>query len=166
MLSGSIQHIKALFVNKVFYEKVGKRYLPVKEYDDDLMRSFPEGACLVVCRPGVTSYKYVIDPALAPMLAAGKYAEDSMSGAIIKAMEYNPKHQPITIRQRELWQELKQSFADQDFTIHSVSAAEAAQAGIKALEQEVEKMLSVPAVQLAYDHFMTVWALTKEHQTE
>ena len=149
-------------MNKIFYEKVGKRYIPVKEYDDDLMRSFPQGACLVVCKPGVTSYKYVIDPAFAPMLAAGKYAEGDMAQAIVKAMEYKPKQQALTERQQKLWQELKQSFADQDFAIHSVSAAEATQAGIKALEQEVEKMLTVPAVQLAYDHFMTVWALTKE----
>jgi hypothetical protein len=109
---------------------------------------------------------YDVDPMFAPMLAAGKYAEDSMSSAIVKAMEYKPKQQPITERQRELWQELKQSFADQDFAIHGASATDAAKAGIKALEQEVEKMFEVPAVKLAYDHFITVWALTKEQQKE
>ena len=153
-------------MKKIFYEKVGKRYKPVKEYDSELMDAFPKGTHVVVCRPGTTSYAYNIDPAIAPMLAAGKYAEDEMSSAIVKAMEYKPKQQPITERQRELWQELKKSFADQDFTVHGASAAEAAQAGVKALEQEVEKMLTVPAVKSAYDHFMLVWKLTKEQQQE
>jgi hypothetical protein len=100
------------------------------------------------------------------MLAAGKYAEDKMSHAIVEGLMVRPKTNPITERQRELWTELKTSFADQDFVIHGPAAADAAREGIKALEQEVEKMLEVPAVRLAYDHFITVWALTKEQQKE
>jgi hypothetical protein len=153
-------------VKKIFYEKIGKRYRPVREYDTDFMDAFPKGATLVVCRPGATSYMYNVDPVFAPMLAAGKYAEDSMSSALVKALECHPKQTLLTERERELWQELKQSFADQDFSIHSASAADAAKAGINALEQEVEKMLTVPAVKLAYDHFITLWALTKEQQKE
>ena len=153
-------------MKKIFYEKVGKRYKPVKEYDSELMDAFYKGTHIVVCRPGIKSYSYNIDPMFAPMLAAGKYAEDSMSSAIVKAMEYKPKQQALTERQQELWKELKKSFADQDFAIHGASASDAAKAGIKALEQEVEKMFEVPAVKLAYDHFITVWALTKEQQKE
>jgi hypothetical protein len=153
-------------MKKIFYEKVGKRYKPVKEYDDTLMSAFPKGTHLVVCRPGIKSYSYNIDPMFAPMLAAGKYAEDNMSRAIVEGLMVRPKTIPTTERQRELWTELKNSFADQDFVIHSASASDAAKAGIKALEQEVEKMFEVPAVKLAYDHFITVWALTKEQQKE
>ncbi len=153
-------------MKKVFYEKVGKRYKPVKEYDDTLMSAFPKGTHLVVCRPGIKSYSYQIDPAFATMLAAGKYAEDKMSQAIVEGLMVRPKTNPITERQRELWTELKHSFADQDFVIHGPAAADAAREGIKALEQEVEKMLTVPAVKLAYDHFMIVWQLTKEQQKE
>jgi hypothetical protein len=153
-------------MKKVFYEKVGKRYKPVKEYDDTLMSAFPKGTHLVVCRPGITSYSYQIDPAFATMLAAGKYAEDEMSHAIVKGLEMKPKQTPITNRQRELWDELQKSFAEQDFVIYGPAAADAAREGIKALEQEVEKMLTVPAVKLAYDHFILVWQLTKEQQKE
>jgi hypothetical protein len=153
-------------MKKVFYEKVGKRYKPVKEYDDTLMSAFGKGTHLVVCRPGITSYSYQIDPAFATMLAAGKYAEDKMSRAIVDGLMVRPKTNPTTERQRELWTELKNSFADQDFVIHGPAAADAAREGIKALEQEVEKMLTVPAVKLAYDHFMTVWQLTKEQTKE
>ena len=153
-------------MKKIFYEKIGRRYVPVREYDPEFMDAFPKGTHMIVCRPGSTSYAYNIDPAIAPMLAAGKYAEDDMSAAIVKAMEYKPKSQPITDRQRELWQELKKSFADADFVIHGFSAHEATRAGIKALEQEVEKMLEVPSVKLAYEQFTLVWKLTKEDQKE
>ena len=153
-------------MKKVFYEKVGKRYKPIREYDDTFMSAFPKGTHLVVCKPNITSFMYNVEPAIAPMLAAGKYAEDEMSRAIVKGLEMKPKQTPITDRQRELWTELKNSFAEQDFVIHGPAAADAAREGIKALEQEVEKMLTVPAVKLAYDHFMLVWALTKEQQKE
>ena len=153
-------------MKKIFYEKVGNRYKPVKEYDSELMDAFYKGTHIVVCRPGIKSYSYNIDPMFAPMLAAGKYAEDDMSSAIVEGLMVRPKTIPTTERQRELWTELKNSFADQDFVIHSASAYAAAKAGIKALEQEVEKMLEVPAVKLAYDHFMMVWQLTKEQTKE
>lgn len=153
-------------MKKVFYEKVGKRYKPIREYDDTFMSAYPKGTHLVVCKPGTTSYMYGIDPALAPMVAAGKYAENEMSQAIIKGLEMKLNQTPITEQQRELWVELKKSFAEQDFVIHGPAAADAAREGIKALEKEVEKMLTVPSVKLAYDHFMMVWALTKEQTKE
>jgi hypothetical protein len=153
-------------MKKIFYEKVGNRYKPIKEYDDTFMSAYPKGTHLVVCKPGTTSFMYGIDPAFAPMTAAGKYAENEMSQAIVKGLEMKPKQTPITERQRELWIELKNSFADQDFVIHGAAAADATREGIKALEQEVEKMLTNPAVKLAYEHFMLVWQLTKEQQKE
>lgn len=153
-------------MKKVFYEKVGKRYKPVKEYDDTIMSAFPKGAHVVVCRPGVTSYMYDVDPDFAPMVAAGKYVEDEMLLAIHEGLELKPKQTLLTERQRALWDELKNSFNDQDFAIYRPAATEAARKGIKALEKEVEKMLSNPAVKLAYDHFITIWKLTKEKQQE
>ena len=35
-------------MKKVFYEKVCKRYKPIKEYDDTLMSAFPKGTHLLV----------------------------------------------------------------------------------------------------------------------
>jgi hypothetical protein len=153
-------------MKKVFYEKVGKRYEPVREYDDTFMSAFPKGTHLVVCRPGTTSYMYDIDPAFAPMLAASKYAEDEMARVVVDAMGVKPKQTPLTEHQRELWQELKKSFDEQDFVLYGLAAYDVARAGTKALEQEVEKMLDIPAVRAAYDHFMLVWKLTKEQQQE
>jgi len=154
-------------MKKVFYEKVGKRYKPVKEYDDTFMSAFPKGAHLVVCRPGSTSFIYNVEPTIAPMLAAGKYAGDKMASALVNGQQkYKAMPQPITSRQKELWDELKASFITQDFMYQLPSAHDATQAGIDALSEEVEKMMTVPAVKLAYDHFMMVWKLTKEQQKE
>jgi hypothetical protein len=152
-------------MKKIFYEKIGKRYIPVSEYDDTLMRSFPKGSHLVVSRPGVISFSYNVDPTLAPMLAAGKYAQDKMAGALVNGQQkYKAMPQPITPRQKELWDELAASFITQDFMYQLPSAHDAAQAGIDALAEEVEKMMTVPAVKLAYDHFMMVWKLTKDKE--
>jgi len=150
-------------MKKIFYEKVGKRYKPVKEYDDEIMGSFPIGTHVVVCRPGATSYTYKVDPAIAPLLAAGKYAEDDMAQTISKEMaKVSLQNMPITKEQQELWQKLAASFKQTDIPLYRNASIETARAGIKALEQEVEKMLTVPAVKLAYDHFMLIWKLTKQ----
>jgi hypothetical protein len=153
-------------MKKIFYEKVGKRYKPVREYDREFMDSFYKGTTLVVCKPGSTSYMYDVDPMFAPMVAAGKYAEDSVSKTIVEALEYKPKSQPLTERQRELWEELKQSFDDQDFKIYGPAAIDATRAGVKAMEIEAEKMLANPAVKKAYEHFMLLCKLTKELEKE
>jgi len=36
-------------VKKVYYEKKGKRYKPVAEYDSDYLDAFPKGSTLVMC---------------------------------------------------------------------------------------------------------------------
>ena len=62
-----------------FYRKVGRRYQPVEEYDPELMDALPEGDHLISVRVGLTSRRFDVDPALAPMIAAGVYAEDAIS---------------------------------------------------------------------------------------
>ena len=36
-------------MKKIYYEKVGRRYKPVAEYDPDYLDSFPKGSHLVMC---------------------------------------------------------------------------------------------------------------------
>ena len=50
------------------YKKVGRRYKPVAEHEE--LDSYPEGAHLVVCRPGSTMRRFNIDPDRAGLLAA------------------------------------------------------------------------------------------------
>ena len=74
-------------MKKIYYIKDGRKYIPVAEYDDDLMSSFPKGIHIVMSYPGGQSTRYGIDPAFAPMIAAGRYAEDAICRAISKASE-------------------------------------------------------------------------------
>jgi hypothetical protein len=82
---------------KIYYEKVGRRYVPVAEYDNDLLDSFTKGNHLVMCYPGGTSRRFNIEPALAPMIAAGRVAEDAICKALNKASEMRPARTPIKI---------------------------------------------------------------------
>lgn len=149
-------------MKKTFYEKVGRSYVPVKEYDPDLMDAFYKGVTLVICKPGSTSYSYDIDPAFAPMIAAGKYAQDEISAAIVEGMKFQPKRTPLTDEQISLWKALSKSFKKDDMELYGGSANDGAVAGIKAMEKEAEKMMTNPAVKKAYDQFMLVWQLAKE----
>ena len=74
-------------MKKTFYEKIGRKYVPVKEYDSELMGSFPKGTHLVVCNPGSTSYKYNVDPDYASLIAASYAARDVLANGLVKASE-------------------------------------------------------------------------------
>lgn len=150
---------------KVYYERVGRRYVPVREYDSDLMDSFPAGTHMVVCHPGGRSYRYNIDPAFAPMIAAGRYCEDAIAGAIMRAHEVRPyQNQALTPEQKAAWDNLVATMGDGGRYLEWPSAREVADAAVKTLADEALKMLDNPSVKLAYEHLMVVAALAKDHQ--
>lgn len=153
-------------MKKIYYEKVGRRYKPVAEYDSTYMDSFPKGNHLVMCYPGGTSRRFNIDPNYAAMIAAGRVAEDAISKAVVKASEMRPHRTPITEKQQKAWQALTKAFGDERYYIELPSAREIAEEGIKAMMIEAEKLLSVPSVRKAYEHFLFVAELTKEEQNE
>lgn len=151
-------------MKRVYYEKVGRRYKPVREYDSDVFGALPLGSHLIICRPGVKSTRHDIEPALAPMIAAGRLAEDQMADAIVKASEMRPQKQPITVEQQEAWENLARAFGDEVCTLQHGSARDIVDAGVNALIAEAEKLMTNPAVKSAYDQFLLVCALTKENQ--
>ena len=146
---------------KIYYEKVGRRYVPVAEYDNDLIDSYPEGSHLVVCRPGRYSRRYNIIPAHAAMIAAGMYAEDAICDALNDANKMRPSKEPITPEQLKAWKNVQKAF-NADIWIQRNSLREVAEAGVKAMIAESEKLLSNTAVKNAYEQFMLVCELTKE----
>ena len=146
-------------MKKIFYEKVGRRYKPVAEYDNEYLDSFPKGNHLVMCYPGGSSRRFNINPALAPMIAAGRYAEDAMSAALVKASEMRPRRTPITEKQKKAWEALAKSFGDEVYYIELPSAREVTEAGLKAMETEANKLMEHPMVQAAYDEFMATCKL-------
>jgi len=151
-------------MKETFYRKVGRRYKPVYEYDQTLMDALPKGAHLVCVYPGGQSTRYQVDIEYAPLIAAGRVAEDAICEAITKAQELKPQKQPITERQRELWRELAASFNRDDYPLIRPAARDGAEAAVKALISEAEKLMTNPAVKKAYEHFLLVCELTKEEQ--
>ena len=148
-------------MKEIFYKKVGRRYVPVYEYDQTLMDSFPKGSHLVVCYLNGQSTRYDIDPAYAPMIAAGRVAEDKISEAIRKASDLRPKRAPITPGQQQAWENLVREFGEDARMLEWPSAREVAEEAVKAMQVEAERLLTNPAVRLAYDHFLMVAELTK-----
>lgn len=147
-------------MKKIFYEKRGRRYVPVAEYDNEFLDSFPKGSHLVMCYPGGSSRRFNIDPAYAPMIAAGRVAEDAICSALHKASEARPKERPITERQRAAWEEMKRAFGDEFFSLTIPASRDLAEAGVKAMMEEADKLMQNPSVRDAYDAFIVTCALT------
>jgi hypothetical protein len=147
---------------KIYYEKRGRRYVPVMEYDEYLMDGLPYGNHLIMCYPGGQSTRYNIDPALAPMIAAGRVAEDNMSEAVRDASKMRPRQHPLTQKQQQAWQRLNKAMGNDVYTIEIASAREIVDAGIKAMQKEAQQLLTNPAVRLAYEQFLLVCELTKK----
>ena len=147
---------------KIYYEKVGRRYRPVMEHDYELMDAMPRGNHLIMCYPGGQSTRYNIEPALAPMIAAGRVAEDQISKAVRKASEMRPRRKELTVEQKRAWDRLTKAMGNEVYSIEIASAREIADAGLKAMQAEADKLLTNPAVRLAYEQFLLVCELTKK----
>ncbi len=157
-------------MKEVFYKKVGRRYVPVREYDSNLHNALYKGTHLILhITPGSTSYYHNIEPAFAPVLAAAKYAEDVLSKNIVKATELRMStrgDRKLTTEQHEAWKHLVELFGEDARQLEWPSARGAAEEVVTTLAEEADKMLKVPAVKLAYEHFMMVYKLTKDEQNE
>jgi hypothetical protein len=153
-------------MKKIYYEKIGRKYVPVSEYDNDFLDSFTRGTHLVMSYPGGSSRRYNIDPNYAAMIAAGRVAEDAICKAINKASELRPKSTPITVGQKKAWEKLAKEFGDELCTLNGLSVHDCAEAGVKAMMEEADKLLANPTVRLAYERFLFVADLTKDYNEQ
>ena len=151
-------------MKKLYYEKIGRRYVPVAEYDNDLLDSFPKGAHLVLCYPGGTSRRFNVEPNHAAMIAAGRVAEDGICEAMRKASEMRPQRTPLTPGQKKAWEKLAKEFGDGLAALSMGSARDHAEAGVNAMIAEADKLMTHPAVRDAYEQFQTVCNLVKQKQ--
>lgn len=149
-------------MKKIYYEKRGRRYVPVAEYDSEFLDSFTKGNHLVMSYPGGVSRRFNIDPALAPMIAAGRIAEDAICRSISKAAELRPQRKPLTPRQKKAWEELTAAFGDELCTLQGLSIHDCAQAGVEAMQVEADKLMKSESVRKAYEHFQLMCKLAKE----
>ena len=151
-----------LEMKKIYYEKVGRKYVPISEYDSDYLDSFSKGTHLLMVYPGGQSRRFNIDPNYAAMIAASRVAEDAIIRAMHKASELKPVRTPITEGQRKAWKKLAKEFGDELCTLSGASSHDIAEAGVKAMMAEADQLMTNPAVKKAYEHFLLVAELTKD----
>lgn len=147
----------------IFYVKKGRRYVPHSTYSPEFCDSFPKGTHLVQVYPGGSSRRYSIDPAYAPMIAAGRVAEDTISRRLMAASDMRPKNKPMTPGQIAAWENLIKEFGPDARTLEWPSAREACEEAVKAMTEEADKLLTNPVVRKAYEKFLFVAELTREH---
>lgn len=154
-------------MKKIFYEKVGRRYVPVMEYDNELIDALPKGTHIVMSYPGGQSRRYNIDPNYAAMIAAGRVAEDAICSAMIKADEVQPARKALTEAERDAWNNLIAVWGDEARSLRRAAVRDVAEAAVKAMQDEADKLMTHEAVRKAYEHFQMVCQLTKqnEHQS-
>ncbi len=152
-------------MKKIYYEKVGRKYVPVSEYDSDLLDSFRHGNHLVMSYPGGQSRAYNIDPNYAALIAAGRVAQQPMHQAINDAakMKYDQYDNVVlTNEQFEVWNRFVEVMGERGRYVYYNSVHDIAEAGIKALEEEAANLMKHESVKNAYEQFLLVCKLTKE----
>lgn len=147
----------------IFYIKKGRRYIPHSTYSSEFCDAFPKGTHLVQSYPGGSLRRFNIDPAYAPMIAAGRVAEDAISKALMKASDLRPKSAPLTPGQIAAWNNLVKEFGEEARCLEWPSAREACEEAVKAMTVEADKLLTDPIVRKAYERFLFVCELTKDH---
>jgi len=120
-----------------YYEKRGRRYLPVLE--SDVYAAFPEGHYLVSIQPGLKSITRAVEPDHAAVEHAMRHAATAMTEAMRKACEcLPPTRRPLTPKQKRGWEAWKREVGDDAmFYFDGVSMQDVVDAGIKALREKM-----------------------------
>lgn len=150
----------------IFYIKKGRRYIPHSYYSNEMCDAFPKGTHLVQVYSGGSSRRFNIDPNYAAMIAAGRVAEDAISKVLMRASDLRPKRAPLTEGQRAAWDNLVREFGEEARCLEWPSAREACEEAVKAMQLEADKLLANPIVRQAYDRFLFIAELTKDHNEQ
>lgn len=110
----------------ILYKKVGRRYKPVAEYEE--WDSYPEGAHLVICRPGSTLRRFRIDPDTASLLAAAEPIRDQIKSLIVEKHRMRPHRKPVTQKQAEAWRAFELAMGGDAYCVEYASVVEIADA--------------------------------------
>jgi hypothetical protein len=154
-------------MKKIFYKKVGRRYKPVYEYDSEMLDALPKGTHIVMCYPGGKSIRYNIDPNYAAMIAAGRVAEDAITQSIQHSTELRPMNRDMDEDLQRRWKEFIATVPDHfRFMFTHGSARDAAEAGVKAMQEEADRLMQNEAVRRAYEQFQLVCELTRQKNSE
>lgn len=127
------------------YEKRGRRYYPISEYDPKVTDAFPDGFTMVHVKPGSASYRYGVSPAVPEVLAAARLLEDAMLEAMYEAIKYKPEPVPVTEEERQAWKHLEAIMEKNEgldgrmLRLWGCSAHDVVEAGVKVLEEYLKR---------------------------
>jgi len=121
---------------KLLYVKEGRKYKPIAEYYTTDYMGF--GHYLVHICKGSTSFKLILNPEYANVLAALHEHRDEACKVLMKGLEYQTKT-PITDREKELWEELKKELKSVYFTIWQQSANDVIESFINFLTDKIKE---------------------------
>ena len=108
------------------YKKVGKRYKPAAEHEE--LDSYPEGAHLVVCRPGSTMRRFSIDPDRAGLLAAAEPLREQIRVLVVELHRMRPTRRPVTMQQAAAWRRFQKAMGNDAYAVEYASVGEIADA--------------------------------------
>ena len=111
-------------MKETFYRKIGHRYKPVREYDSDLLDSFPAGSHLVVCEPGCKMTRYNVKPDHASLLAAFAAHRDELGKALMKASAMRMERHKTTPLERKAWKAWASIMGDKVMVLESPAVYE------------------------------------------
>jgi hypothetical protein len=85
---------------------------------------------------------------------------------VVKASEMRPHKTPITEEQRQAWENLAEAFGNERYYIEIPSAREVAEAGVKAMQLEADRLMKHESVRKAYEHFQLMCKLVSETEVK
>ena len=154
----------------IFYKKVGRRYEPVYEYDQTLVDALPRGSHMICVYPGGKSTRYNVDPNYAAMIAAGRVAEDAISKKLMEASELRlqrkDRERKLTEEEKAAWDNLVRVFGDSARQLEWPSIRECAEAGVKAMQEEADRLMKHESVRKSYEHFILMCQMVKKHERD
>lgn len=153
-------------MSKILYEKIGDEYVPVSVYEAKMIDSLPLGNHLIMVYKNGNTKRHNVDPAFAPMIAAGRYAVDEITDAIVSASSIRPTKTPLTQEQKDAWEALSKAFGESSHMLQWPSANEIAYQAVAALQNEANALLLNPSVKHAYDEFMLICKLALEQKND
>ena len=119
------------------YKKVGRRYKPVAEHEE--WDSFPEGAHLVICRPGSTMRRFGIEPDRAGLLAAAELLRAEIRTLVMELHRMRPTRRPVTQAQADAWHAFERAMGNDGYAVEYASVGEIADAVVDLIVKEAGK---------------------------
>lgn len=108
------------------YRKHGRRYHPVAEFDT--FDAWPEGAHLVVCKPGSRVTRFRINPDRAPIAAAAEPIRDAVRDLVAQKLAMRPARPPVTPAQHAAWRRFVRVMGNDGYVVEYPSVSEIADA--------------------------------------